>query len=161
MVTRTSDPVVELRSGEAARVLAGLGRTELVVVGQVIRLLAWDEVAISAREALVRYGTVITGQLVDVLVDQGQDFAVRRRIPQILARLGGQRAMDGLLNWLADTRFEVRFQCGRAMDYVRHKEADVQLDPARVYAVVERELSVSKPIGQRHRLLDSRDTMDS
>ena len=65
MVTRTSDPVVELlgelRSGEAARVLAGLGRTELVVVGQVIRLLAWDEVAISAREALVRYGTVITG----------------------------------------------------------------------------------------------------
>ena len=69
--------------------------------------------------------------------------------------------MDGLLNWLADARFLVRFQCGRAMDYLRHKEADIQLVPARVYAVVERELSVLKSIWQGHRLLDSRDTMDS
>jgi len=164
-VKRAGDPVVELlgelRSGEAARVLAALERTELVVVGQVIRLLAWDEVALPAKEALVKSGTVITGQLVDVLVDPGQDFAVRRRIPRILARLGGQRAMDGLLHSLEDTRFEVRFQCGRAMDYLRQKEPDIRLDAIRIYAVVERELSVSKPIWRGHRLLDQRDVTDS
>ena len=164
-VKRAGDPVVELlgelRSGEAARVLPALERAELAVVGQVIRLLAWDEVAISAKEALVKSGTVITGQLVDVLVDPGQDFAVRRRIPRILARLGGQRAMDGLLHSLEDTRFEVRFQCGRAMDYLRQKEPDIRLDGDRIYAVVERELSVSKPIWEGHRLLDQRDVTDS
>lgn len=69
-----------------------------MVVGQVGRLLAWEEVAISAREALVRYDTVITGQLVDVIVDHS----------------------------LEDRRFEVRFQCGRAMDYLRQKKADIQ-----------------------------------
>ncbi len=165
VVKRAGDPVVELlgelRSGDVARVLPALERTELVVVGQVIRLLAWDEVASSAREALVKHGAVITGQLVDVLVDSEQDFAVRRRIPRILARLGGQRAMDGLLHSLEDTRFEVRFQCGRAMDYLRQKDHGIQLDPGRIYFVVERELSVSKPIWQGHRLLDHRDVTDS
>lgn len=162
---RSGDPVVELlgelRSGEAARVLRALERTELVVVGQVIRLLAWDEVSVSAREALVRSGAGITGQLVDVLVDAGQDFAVRRRIPRILARLGGQRAMDGLLHSLEDARFEVRFQCGRAMDYLRQKDEGIHLEASRIYFVVERELSVSKPIWQGHRLLDHRDVTDS
>lgn len=160
-----SDPVVdtlaELRSGDSERVLPALTRVEPVLVAQVIRLLAWDEVSPLAREALVHQGRGITGQLVDVLVDEGQDFAVRRRIPRILARLGGQRAMDGLMESLGDPRFEVRFQCGRAMDYLRQKDGELHVDAARIYAVVGRELSVSKPIWQGHRLLDQRDVMDS
>ncbi len=159
------DPVVEtlaeLRSGDAERVLPALTRVEPVLVGQVIRLLAWDEVSPLAREALVHQGRAITGQLVDVLVDEGQDFAVRRRIPRILARMGGQRAMDGLMESLGDSRFEVRFQCGRAMDYLRQKDRELHVEAARIYAVVGRELSVSKPIWEGHRLLDQRDVMDS
>jgi AAA family ATP:ADP antiporter len=159
------DPVVEtlaeLRSGDAERVLPALTRVEPVLVGQVIRLLAWDEVSPLAREALVHQGRGITGQLVDVLVDEGQDFAVRRRIPRILARMGGQRAMDGLMESLGDARFEVRFQCGRAMDYLRQKDGALHVEAARIYEVVGRELSVSKPIWEGHRLLDQRDVMDS
>lgn len=159
------DPVVEtlaeLRSGDSERVLPALTRVEPVLVGQVIRLLAWDEVSPLAREALVHQGRGITGQLVDVLVDEGQDFAVRRRIPRILARLGGQRAMDGLMESLGDSRFEVRFQCGRAMDYLRQKDRELHVEAARIFEVVGRELSVSKPIWEGHRLLDQRDVMDS
>ncbi len=151
----------ELRSGDAERVLPALTRVEPVLVGQVIRLLAWDEVSPLAREALVHQGRGITGQLVDVLVDESQDFAVRRRIPRILARLGGQRAMDGLTESLGDARFEVRFQCGRAMDYLRQKDRELHVEAARIYEVVGRELSVSKPIWEGHRLLDQRDVMDS
>lgn len=156
-----AETLMELRSGDAERVLPALTRVEPVLVSQVIRLLAWDEVSPLAREALVHQGRGITGQLVDVLVDGEQDFAVRRRIPRILARLGGQRAMDGLMESLGDTRFEVRFQCGRAMDYMRQKDRELHVEAARIYEVVERELSVSKPIWEGHRLLDQRDVMDS
>lgn len=156
-----AETLAELRSGDAERVLPALTRVEPVLVAQVIRLLAWDEVSPLAREALVHQGRGITGQLVDVLVDETQDFAVRRRIPRILARLGGQRAMDGLMESLGDSRFEVRFQCGRAMDYLRQKDRELHVEAARIYEVVGRELSVSKPIWEGHRLLDQRDVMDS
>ncbi len=156
-----AETLAELRSGDAERVLPALTRVEPVLVAQVIRLLAWDEVSPLAREALVHQGRGITGQLVDVLVDETRDFAVRRRIPRILARLGGQRAMDGLMESLGDSRFEVRFQCGRAMDYLRQKDRELHVEAARIYEVVGRELSVSKPIWEGHRLLDQRDVMDS
>ena len=46
---------------------------------------------------------------------QDEDFAVRRRIPRVMAVCTSQRAADSLVLGLADIRFEVRFQCGRAL----------------------------------------------
>jgi hypothetical protein len=87
-------------------------------------------------------------------------FAVRRRIPRILARAGSQRALDALLLGLEDERFEVRFQCSRALDWRRQNHPALELSTVRILAVVERELSVARPIWEGRRLLDEREDGD-
>jgi hypothetical protein len=68
--------------------------------------------------------------------------------------------VDGLLAGLDDARFEVRFHCSRALDHLHLHEPELEIPAARVYAVVERELSVSKPLWESRRLLDQRDSSD-
>ncbi|MCC6391345.1 MAG: hypothetical protein IT167_12150 [Bryobacterales bacterium] len=162
------DPLIEtlrmLRSGKAALVRSQLRRLQPLdplLAPQVVRLLAWDEVSEEAREVLTAAGNSITGLLTDVLIDDKQDFAIRRRIPRILARRGGQRAVDGLMDALEDKHFEVRFQSSRALDYLRQSNEELRFDEHRVFAIVIRELSVAKPIWEGRRLLDSRDASDS
>lgn len=157
----------ELRCGDAERVkramrgLQGSRGLDPLVVPQVIRLLAWDEVTLEAREILSIAGDRVVGQLTDVLLDETQDFAVRRRVPRILARCGSQRAVEGLLGAMRDPRFEVRFQASRALDYLKQNHAELEFDEARVFQIVGKELSVTKPIWEGRRLLDSRDSSDS
>ncbi|MCC6364995.1 MAG: hypothetical protein IT165_15870 [Bryobacterales bacterium] len=162
------DPLLEtlrmLRSGKATVVRSQLRRLQPLdplLVPQVVRLLAWDEVSEEAREVLTAAGNSITGLLSDVLIDEKQDFAIRRRIPRILARSGSQRAVDGLMDALEDKHFEVRFQSSRALDYLRQNNEDLRFDEHRIFAIVIRELSVAKPIWEGRRLLDSRDASDS
>ncbi len=72
--------LTELRSGDAERVRAVLRSEEgfdLVEMPQVIRLLAWEEVAADAVQILIQEGGRITGMLIDNLTDETQDFAVR------------------------------------------------------------------------------------
>jgi HEAT repeat protein len=157
------DSLQRLRAANAAAVraeLSSLTRWEPLVVPQVIRLLAWDEVSEAARQTLSGWGNRVTGQLTDNLLDDGQDFAIRRRIPRILARCGSQRAVDGLLGALEDPRFEIRFQASRALDYLGQHHPSLRYDPELLFATVSRELSVSRPIWEGRKLLDSRDTQD-
>lgn len=154
----------ELRCGDAERVRAALAPEnpfEPLLVPQVIRLLAWDEVSTEARAMLERGEASIAGQLIDGLFDEHQDFAIRRRIPRILGRLGTQTAVYGLMQGLKDTRFEVRFQCGRALDYLRMTQPDLKFDAEAIYRVVDKELSVSRRIWEGRRLLDRRESDDS
>ncbi len=164
----TRDPILatleRLRSGNVTIVrqtLETVDPHETLYVPQFIRLLAWDEVSALAREVLLKTGTAASGQLADALLDERQDFAVRRRIPRILARCNCQRSFDALLDAQQDARFEIRFQSARALDYLVQHDPDLRIDRRRVFSLVEKELSVSKPIWQGRRLLDSRDTTDS
>ncbi len=159
------DPELErlsaLRSGDAAKVTASLNgmiSTDALLVPQLIRLLAWDEVADNAKHLLVRSGAAITGQLVDAMLRPEEDFTIRRRIPRILARTPIQRSVDGLVDGLRDPRFEVRFQCGRALDQLMQSGAGLVCPADRIYAAVERELAAGRPIWEGHRLLDRRDS---
>jgi ATP:ADP antiporter, AAA family len=154
----------ELRCGDAERVkdaLRGLRGWEPLIAPQIIRLLAWDDVTLEAREILSRAGDKVVGQLTDVLLDETQDFAVRRRVPRILARCGSQRAVDGLMAAMRDPRFEVRFQASRALDYLKQNLEELFFDQSKIFDVVARELSVTRPIWEGRRLLDSRDMTDS
>ena len=151
----------ELRSGDRPRVeraLAELSDPDRMHVAQLVELLAWDDLVAGARAVLERVAASHVGLLVDALVDPSSDFAIRRRLPRILGTVATPRAIDGLLRGLDDARFEVRYQCGRALErLVTRSEGALAVDAGAVFAAVERELSVSASIWQAHRLIDHAD----
>lgn len=159
---RRSDPAVdklqELRSGDLTKVRLALKSSDFyaLAVPQVIRLLAWNEIAEDARQYLSGHATRVAGQLTDALLDAEQDFAVRRRIPRILTLCPSQRVVEGLTDVLQEPRFEIRFQASRALEYLHRSDPALRFDEQILLEVIERELSVSRPIWQGRRLLDER-----
>jgi len=149
--------LIALRSGDAKRVHAELRQTRSlspVVAAQVIPLLAWDDVTGWASRALAKTAPSITGQLIDRLLDPNEDFAIRRRIPRILATCATPRAYDGLMAALTDQRFEVRFQAGRALARIHEQHPALVVDKGPVYAAVLRETRVDKALWEDQRLID-------
>lgn len=162
-----SDPEVQeilaLKSRNRERILQVLRDDEGLpgpLIPHVIPLLAWDPVAEDAVRALRKVAEERVGELVDALLDPNQPFAVRRRLARAFSVCVSQRAVDGLLLGLEDLRFEVRFQCGRSLGSIFEKNARIRVDRERVFDVVRRELTVSRPVWQSHRLLDSIDAED-
>jgi len=159
--SETQDPLVQrilaLRSKDRDLVLRVLREghgPDRALVPHVVPLLAWDVVAPSAILALRNVAEEAVGQLADFLLDARQDFAIRRRLARVLSACTSQRAVDGLLLAL-DDRFEVRFQCGRSLAAIADRNAAVRIDRDRIYQVVVREVSVSRPVWESHRLLDA------
>jgi hypothetical protein len=155
----TLDTIRELRSGDISRILAAIkniSRPSPPVAAQMLRLLAWDEVSGAIREVLQRHPNPFTGLLIDHLTNPDVQFGIRRRIPGILACCDSQLAVHGLLSGLEDKRFEVRFQCSRALDTLLLRRPDLKVPSDVVFAAVERELQVAHPIWNSPRLLDKR-----
>ena len=149
--------LADLRSGDRRRVedaLDQLVKPDAALIAQVVQLLAWDDVVSRARKVLESAAASHVGLLVDALVDADTDFAIRRRLPRILGTLSSDPALRGLLQGLDDPRFEVRYQCSHAIDRMLGRMTGLAVDPARVLAVVERELSVSPQVWQGYRLID-------
>lgn len=149
-----------LRSGNVETVLATLrweGRFGYVEYPQLVRLLAWDPAADEARKALDRAGTRVTGLLADHLLDPAEDFSVRRRIPRILARHNTRRAFAALLDGLSDARFEVRYQCARALDYMRTRNPELQAPRDLIFSIVAEELAQGQGVLESRQLLDQPD----
>jgi len=155
--------LAELRSGDRKRVetaLDRLGDPDRMHVAQAIELLAWDDLVASARRLLERVATSHVGLLIDALLDPETDFAVRRRVPRILCTVASDRSLDGLVRGLDDSRFEVRYQCGRAINRILIRDPGLTVEAGRIMTVVERELSVSQQIWMGHRLIDQPDRDD-
>ena len=159
-----SDPevrkIVALRSRDRARVLAVLRDEEeltATLVPHVIPLLAWDPVTEDAARALRQVVEMRVGMLADTLVDPNQPFAVRRRLARVFSTAVSQRAADALLLGLDDSRFEVRFQCGRSLASILGKNSTVRIDPQRIFKVVRGEVEVNRSVWESHRLLDGVD----
>lgn len=149
-----------LRSGDAARVklaLAGATTLDPLLVPQVIQLLARDDVARDALQALRRVAIPHTGQLVDALINPGSAFAVRRRIPQLLAACSEARAVEGLTQGLADGRFEVRLRCARALAHLLDRDPALSIDRDRVLGAIQREATVGRHVWDAHAALDQLD----
>ncbi len=161
--TNVNDTVVkrilELRSGDAVRVqraLRQLPALPLEAVPAALQLLAWDRVCNDVIAALRPMAPRITGQLVDLLLDVDQEFATRRRLPRVLSRADPQRAAAGLLRALTDRRFEVRFQCGRALlSLMETAGSNLTFTRETIIQIVLKELEVSKRVWDGQRLLDS------
>lgn len=161
---RSTDPEVQeimwLRSRDRERALSVLRReADLTpaLVTHVIPLLAWDLVAHDAIRALQKVAPKHVGALSDALLDPYEEFAVRRRIPRVMVVCSTQRAADSLVQGLADIRFEVRFQCGRALAAIAAKHPAIQVNANTVFDVVQKEVAVGRPVWEGRRLLDRLD----
>lgn len=158
------DPLImrirALRSGRVEEVRSVL-RSPLpldpVLAGHVIPLLAWQEVYHDAIQMLRQWGARITGQLGDALLDLDQDFAIRRRVPKVLAAIPTERSVAILRRGLSDPRFEVRFQCGLALASIQRTDPNLCLTPEEALAAVRREVAVGASVWESHRLLDKLD----
>jgi hypothetical protein len=155
-VAPTVDPMVELRSGDAARVRRALDQPlDRAHVPDVIALIAWDEVAPPALAALTRIAPRCTDLLVAALLDRDSEFAVRRRLPGILVAGDPALAVPGLWGGLDDPRFEVRYRCGAALTRLVAAGHAHGIAAADVFWAVQREISVDLRVWQSHRLLDT------
>jgi hypothetical protein len=153
--------LADLRSGDLTRVeraLEALDEPDDRQVAAVVQLLAWDDVVGSARQVLERHAATCTDQLLEALLDPDTDFAIRRRVPRVLRTLSSQQAVDGLVQGLDDVRFEVRYQCGRAIDRMLSAHDGLTVSRDRLLTVVERELSLPVQVWRGHRVIDSDDT---
>lgn len=104
-----------------------------------ILLLGDKDLYATSQAALRPVAKNVTGQLVDALVDHGTDVVMRRRIPRVLAACPTQRAADGLVLGIADARFEVRYECGRALLKLTDLDPAVVVSRGTVFAAVLRE----------------------
>jgi hypothetical protein len=145
-----------LSSGRPAEVRAALrdGPLPSPLLHRAIALLAWDEVARPAIEALREAGEDAVPALAHALRDQQSDFAIRRRVPLVLGALPSAASIEGLLEGLADRRFEVRYRCGRALHHLLTTYPRLSVPPDRVFQAVEREVGTERKVWEGHRLLD-------
>jgi hypothetical protein len=155
----SADPVLmqiaALRSGSATSIRAVLAEaTKPAHIPHLIQLLAWDRVSNDVIHALRALADKHSGQLIDAMLDPASDFAVRRRIPRILAHVPTVRVARALLEGLNDRRFEVRYQCGRALAIIQSRNPAARFQPDEIFGAVRREVAVSKPVWDSHRLLD-------
>ena len=151
------DDIVALRSRDRNRVLAVLSRESnlgAALIPHVIPLLAWDPVADYALVALRKAAEERIGELTDALLDPNQDDMVRRRLARVFSVAVSQRAADGLLLALDDSRFDVRFQVARSLVAIVESNPGIRLNAERVYQVVQAELAVGRPVWESRRLLD-------
>ncbi len=159
----TADPVAgraaALHSGRRDDVRRALSDGPLPdnLLPQAIALLAWDDVAREAIDALRRLGPNAVEPLVDALTSRDSDFAIRRRVPLILGTIADAPAVDGLLRGLADRRFEVRYRCGRALAHLLERHPKLGVPPDRVYEAVLREVHLERRVWDSQRVLDQWD----
>lgn len=152
--------LMALRSGKVDTVQASLRRRggfDEIEYPQVVRMLAWDAVAEDARKVLERAGGRVIGLLSDHLLDADESFAVRRRIPRILARDKSERAFRALLSGLSDIRFEVRYQCARALDYMHSRNPELHAPKDLIFRIVAQELRQGEGVLDSRQLLDEPD----
>ena len=160
---RVEDPetrrVRALSSRDPGAVVHALREAPLTpsLVPIVVPLLAWDEVARDVVGALRRTGPDATEELVARLVDPECDFAIRRRVPLVLATFRDQRAADGLFRGLSDRRFEVRYRSGRALSHLRDLAPSIAINAREVFAAALREVAVDRRVWEGQRLLDQMD----
>ena len=156
----SDDPLLQqlatLRFGDrrTIRKAATTAAEQPEAIPQLIRLLGRDDVCQPVMRALMPVAERHAGQLIDALLTEQTEFAVRRRIPRILAAVPRQLVADGLLLGLNDRRFEVRFQVGLALADMTGRNRLLRFSQTEILGHIQKEVAVSKPVWESHRLLD-------
>ena len=157
-----ADTLNRLRSsdlGTVARVLHQITEWDDTHVPALIRLLARDALYDLAAAILVSIGDDAVPPLAAQLRDENVEFVIRRRLPKVLAKVGGAEADDALLDALSASRFEVRYRAAIALVRRRARglpEAESEVE-TRIWAAIRSEASRDRPVWELQRLLDSFD----
>jgi AAA family ATP:ADP antiporter len=114
------DPAVVEAAAAAA---ASSGHADLV--RDLVRLLKSPRNRAAAREALVSFGSHITGTLGDLLADEAGDPLIRREIPWVLGRIATVPSCELLLNRLDDCDRQVRYRSVKALNRMREQNPDL------------------------------------
>jgi len=80
-----------------------------------------------ASQALVDYGSTITGTLKDYLSDPDEDVGLRKEIPDILARIGSQKAADSLAMEFKKKHREVNNEVTEALFKLRSNNPKIHI----------------------------------
>jgi hypothetical protein len=146
-----------LASGDTPAVLEALRVAPLTpaLVGPAVQLLAWDEAAPAAIEALIAVARSETATLAKFLLNPEEDFAIRRRLVLVLAKCPTAESFDALLGALDDRRFEVRYRAGRALYRLSAEVPELRAPRERVLAAVLREVAVGRGVWESRRLIDA------
>jgi AAA family ATP:ADP antiporter len=145
-----------LQGGRADEVRQALAANPLTAdqIETAIELLAWDAVSSQVIRSLRAVAHRSTDVLLRHLLDPEEDFAIRRRLVNVLAVSRSPQAFDGLFQALGDRRFEVRYRAGRALSRMAGEIPALQVDRERIWDVVQREMGVERGIWESRRLLD-------
>jgi len=128
------------------RVLLGEVPLARSLVPLTILLLGDKDFHLDAVQALRGCAAKNTGQLVDALCDPDVAFDIRRRIPRVLAQCRTQDAAEGLIRGTAADRFEVRYNCGRALLKMTGEDSKIVITAETVIGIVKREVALSKEV---------------
>jgi ATP:ADP antiporter, AAA family len=136
-----SPDVVNYALDSAAR----LGQKEHVPL--IVRRLADAQTRRTAIDALAVFGSRILGALVKRLEDGKEDLAVRRAIPEVLVRMGGQKAADALVAELLKGDGAAEPEIIESLYRIRSERPDVEFQEKRVVpAVLAQVLSAYRAI---------------
>ncbi len=156
----TETPLAKaIRGGKAGDVRQALADhpPQAGEIESIIELLAWDAVAPAAIRALGELAPSNTRTLLRHLHDPGEDFAIRRRLINVLASSPSREVFEGLFQALNDRRFEVRYRAGRALSGMARRIEGLALNRERVLAVVLREMGVERGVWESRQLIDAAD----
>jgi len=143
----------ELRSADLEHIRAALaaGPIDRALAGAVIPLLGRDDVAADVLHALRSSADELLPDLESALRDAATPIAVRRRLPRAIARSDRPEAWSALMAGLEDARFDVRLQCGLALDRWRMTHPEHRVDAERVFDIVVRELRRDREVWEARR----------
>jgi HEAT repeat protein len=114
-----ADPEV---AQEAMRSIRKLGTTDFIFVPKLISLLRHRRLRSCARELLVSYGEAALEVLRHFMRDPEEDISVRRHLPAVIARIPCQKAMDILVEALAETDGYLRFNVLAALERLHRQQ---------------------------------------
>jgi hypothetical protein len=139
---RVSRVLSDLASRDVERIGHGLDRADPSLTTFIIPLLASRNVGAHAMKVLAAFGTSITGQLTDALLDRSRSSpSVRRRLVRVIAEGKSAWAAAALSAALDDPEFEVRQQVVRSLEDIAEHGVAVTLARAPTLASAVDELT--------------------
>ena len=157
--------IADLSSADDRVVMAALAGIDALNPQHLIlltRLMARDQLFKKVAGLLQRFPQYTLSPLVELLLGKETDFVIRRRIPEVLAGMGGPEADDALLDVLTDNRFEVRYRAAMALLARRKKNLPVsgRKWPLLVWHAVSLEVRKDRPLWELQKLLDTVEVQD-